>query len=38
MKITTAKQLANYLQDIRHSQGVSQSKIGDKIVAAKIVL
>lgn len=31
MKVTTAKQLANYLQDIRHSQGLSQSKIGEKI-------
>ncbi len=31
MKITTAKQLANYLQDIRHNQGLSQSKVGDKI-------
>ncbi len=31
MKITTATQLANYLQDIRHNQGLSQSKVGDKI-------
>lgn len=31
MKVTTAKQLANYLQDIRQSQGLSQSKIGEKI-------
>ncbi|MEI8633525.1 helix-turn-helix domain-containing protein [Vibrio sp. PP-XX7] len=31
MKVTTAKQLANYLQDIRHNQGLSQSKIGEKI-------
>ena len=31
MKITTATQLANYLQDIRYNQSLSQSKLGDKI-------
>ncbi len=31
MKVTTAEQLASYLQDIRHTQGLSQSKVGEKI-------
>jgi HTH-type transcriptional regulator / antitoxin HipB len=31
MKVTTTKQLANYLQDTRHNQGISQSKIAEKI-------
>jgi HTH-type transcriptional regulator/antitoxin HipB len=31
MKVTTTKQLANYLQDTRHNQGLSQSKIAEKI-------
>lgn len=31
MKITTAQQLSNYIQDIRLSQGLSQAKVGEQI-------
>lgn len=31
MKITTAKQLSNYMQDIRLAQGLSQAKVGEQI-------
>mgnify|MGYP000273871744 CR=1 FL=1 len=31
MKVTTAEQLANCLQNIRQAQGLSQSRVGEKI-------